>query len=415
MTIFNGERLTKLFPALSHRNFRYFWSGQCISLLGTWMQRTAQQWLVYSLTKSALLLGILGVAQFGPVLLFSLFAGTLIDRYPKKKVLVFTQTFLMLQALALAALVWSGHVRYWHVLVLAGVLGLMNTLDMPARQSLVIDLVEKENLTNGIALNSAIVNLARIVGPALSAVLMVRFGAAFCFFLNGVSFIPVIIGLLLINVRTVTRRHKPEKMLQATLDGLKYIRSNPVILSAVLAMLAVGTFAMNWDVLIPVFADQVLHRGAHGYGFLLSASGVGSLLSALFVATRVRNNPSRKLLYFSGLLVSLAMVSAYFVHQFGLSIALLLVVGLFNMLFITLVNSTIQLSVDNSFRGRVMGVYSLAFAGTTPIGNLFAGSIAQRYGSSTGFLMCGLTSGVLIAASMVWMYYQAKIPRHSAI
>lgn len=407
-SIMTGQ-FTKAFPALSHKNFRYFWTGQCISVVGTWMQRTAQQWLVYTLTKSALLLGILGVAQFGPMLLFSLFAGTVIDRYPKKKVLIFTQTALMIQALALAALVWSGHVRYWHVLVLAAFLGLMNTLDMPARQSFIINLVERKDLTNGIALNSAIVNMARIVGPAVSAILMVKFGAAFCFLFNGVSFIPVIIGLLLIKVQAADRKKAHDKILNATLDGLKYIKSNPVILGAVLAMLAVGTFAMNWDVIIPVFADKVLHRGANGYGFLLSASGFGSLVSALFVAARLRSNPSRKLLYASGLLVSLSMVFAYFVHRFGMAVIIIILIGFFNMLFMTLVNSTIQLSVEDSYRGRVMSVYSLAFAGSTPIGNLFAGSITQRFGPGAGFLMCGATAGFFILVLMLWILAKERL------
>lgn len=385
------------FPALSYKNYRYFWLGQCISLMGTWMQRTAQQWLVYSLTKSALLLGILGVAQFGPMLLFSLFAGVMIDRYSKKIVLIFTQTVLMLQALALAALVWSGHVRYWNVLVLAALLGFTNTLDMPARQSFVVNLVEKKHLTNGIALNSTVMNMARIVGPALSAVLMVRFGAGLCFFINGISFIPVIFGLSMITVQVPEVKQKQDKILTATLDGLKYIRSSPAIFFPMLAVLAVGIFAMNYDVIVPVFSDRVLHQGVSGYGFLLSASGFGSMAGALVVA--VRNNPSRKLLYSSGLMLAVSMAAAFFVHSYKISIADITLIGFFSLLFISSVNSIIQLNVDDKFRGRVMSVYSLSLMGTTPLGNFFAGLITERYGPGVGFLVCGVVTGVLIACS----------------
>ena len=187
--------LKRTFPALKYRNFRYFWFGQCISLIGTWMQITAQQWLVYTMTKSALLLGLLGVVQFGPIMCLSLFAGVFVDRYNKKLILIFTQISSMIQALALAILVWSGHIVYWEVLVLAALLGLANTLDMPARQSFMPDLVEKKDLRSAIGLNMAVFNSARIIGPGLSALLMARFSAGLLFFLNGISFIPVIFFL----------------------------------------------------------------------------------------------------------------------------------------------------------------------------------------------------------------------------
>ncbi|HEX3032795.1 MAG TPA: MFS transporter [Bacillota bacterium] len=394
---------TKVFPALSSKNFRYFWYGQCISLMGTWMQRTAQQWLVYSLTKSPLLLGFLGVAQFGPMLLFSLAAGVIIDRYPKRRMLVFTQAFLMLQALVLAALVLSGQVRYWHVLVLATVLGLMNTLDMPARQAFVIELVDRNHLTNGIALNSAIVNFARIAGPALAGMLIVSYSAGICFLVNGLSFLPVILGLSLIRVQPTRGGGVQGRVMSGIAEGLRYLGSRPKLLSPILALLIVGTFAMNMDVLIPVFADRVLHQGAHGYGFLLSASGFGALISAIFVAMKVKNNPSLRMLFTSGLIVAIVMVMANFVSSYSLAILLVAVLGFFNMLFMTLVNSTIQLNVDNAHRGRVMSVYTLAFGGTTPIGNLLAGSIVQQYGPGIGFLACGVITGLLLLLLTLWV------------
>ena len=247
------ERFNNAFPALANPNFRYFWFGQSISFLGTWMQRAAQQWLVYTLTKSALLLGFLGVAQFAPVLLFSLFAGAFIDRYPKKKIIYITQTALLTQALILSALVWTGHIRYWQVLVLATIMGFANTMDIPARQSIIIELVGKKNLTNAIALNSAIVNLARIAGPALSALLMANFGASFCFLFNGISFIPAIIGLYMTNPMTNhIGNKKQEAFFTSIIEGLKYILAKPVLLAAITSMLAVGTFALNMELIFPM-------------------------------------------------------------------------------------------------------------------------------------------------------------------
>lgn len=391
-------RLTDTFPSLSHKNFRYFWFGQCISLIGTWMQRTAQQWLVYTITKSAFLLGILGVGQFGPMLLFSLFAGVLADKYPKKRTLIFTQTALMIQALILAALVWSGHVRYWQVLLLATIMGLVNTLDMPTRQSFIIELVGKKDLTNAIALNSSIVNLARIAGPALSALLMARYGTAFCFLLNGLSFIPVIIGLYIIKPQATSIPPKIKNMAVSIIDGLKYIKVRPVLFNAVLAMLVVGTFAMNNDVIIPVFADKILHSGIHGYGFLLAAAGLGSLIGALLVATKVRSNPSRKVMIMSALMISIFLMIPVFIHTYLPAVLIIAVIGFFNIVFMTTVNTTLQLNSSNEYRGRTMSVYTLAFAGTTPIGNFFAGSITEKFGPDLGFFLCGAVTGVLILA-----------------
>ncbi|AFM40598.1 arabinose efflux permease family protein [Desulfosporosinus acidiphilus SJ4] len=396
------NKLTRTFPAFSHKNFRYFWSGQCISLMGTWMQTTAQQWLVYTITKSAFLLGLLGVAQFGPMLVFSLFAGVLADKFPKKAILIFTQSALMVQAFILAGLVLSEHVQYWQVLVLAAALGLVNTLDMPTRQAFMVELVGREDLTNAIALNSTIVNLARIIGPTLAALLMSGVGAGICFLLNALSFIPVIIGLSLIQAQPIRQSKKAEKnMLKSVVAGLRYIYKMPVLAYAVLAVLAVGTFIMNTNVLFPVFADQVLHEGVNGYGFLLSAMGFGSLIGAMLVATKARRNPSRRVMFISSLLLSAIMVSIFFIRSSYPAMLLVAALGLFNIIFMNTVNSTLQLNSTDEYRGRVMSVYSLALGGTTPIGNLFAGGFTEKYGPSVGFLMCGIATGIILAAIII--------------
>ena len=382
---------------MANPSFRYFWFGQCISFLGTWMQRAAQQWLVYTLTKSAFLLWILGVAQFAPVLLFSLFAGVFVDRYPKKKIIFLAQTALMIQAFILAALVWTGHIKYWQVLVLATIMGFANTLDMPARQSFIIELVGKKDLTNAIALNSAIVNLARIAGPALSAFLMINFGASFCFFFNSISFIPAMIGLYMTRPLTNNASHKKrENIFTSIIEGLKYILAKPVLLSAVSTMLAAGTFAMNMEVIFPVFADRALHKGVHGYGFLLSANGLGSLVGSFWLAAKSKTGPSLRVLFSSALMLSLFLIIINFTRIYSLALIVSAIIGFYSIIFMMTVNSTIQLNSSSEYRGRTMSVYTLAFAGTTPLGNLFAGSITEKYGPGIGFLMCGAVTGILV-------------------
>lgn len=401
-------RLSRTFPALTHKNFRYFWIGQCISLIGIWLQTTAQQWLVYTITQSAFLLGILGVAQFGPMLIFSLFAGVLADRYPKKSIILFTQTALMIQSFLMAALIWTGHLYYWQILILAAILGLANTLDMPARQSFFIELVGKEDLTNAIALNSSIVNLARIIGPATAALLMASVGAGFCFFLNGISFIPVLIILTLIRPQPMKIVNSKDNMIKSIIDGLKYIIKKPVLTCAILSLLAVGIFTMNSNVLLPVFTVQVLLQGVNGYGFLLSVMGIGSLGGALLVASKVRKEPKQKTMFTCSLLISGLMIVVFFIQSFLLAAVTFALIGFFTIVFLNIVNSTLQLNSSNDYRGRTMSVYILAFVGTTPIGNLFAGSLTQKFGPSVSFLICGVITAIMILALICWTQFKRK-------
>ena len=398
------ENLANSFSALKHQNFRYFWFGQCISLLGTWMQRTAQLWLVYSITKSPFLLGILGVFQFGPMLFFSIFAGPLVDRFPKRKLLIITQSILMIQAFILAFLVWTKHVQYWHILVLATIMGFVNTLDMPTRQSFIIEMVGKEDLMSGVALNSAIVNLAKIIGPAISGVAIASLGTASSFFLNGISFVAVLSGLFLIKTTEVTIRRKSNSVLSDTFEGLRYIITSPVLLRAILVMLAVGTFAMNSDVIIPVFAKEVVHKGASGYGYLLSAMGIGSLIGAILVSVRSKKVAGGKLLFISAILECLLYIILGFVQDYWLSIVFLLILGFFSVVFMTTANSTVQLNSSSEYRGRAMSVYTLAFAGTTPIGNFFAGTVTEKLGAGAGFFACGFVTIICIAGIVLWIW-----------
>ena len=389
------------FPALTHRNFRYFWSGQCLSLLGTWMQKTAQQWLVYDMTKSPLLLGLLGVAQFGPVLLFSLYAGAVIDRYPKKKILFLTQATLMLQAFIFALLVITNSAEYWHILLLATIMGFANTLDMPARQSYVIELVGKRDLMSGIALNSAIVNLAKIIGPALAGIVITLLGTAACFMVNGFSFIAVLIGLFFIHTEYIPARPKDVRILDDVREGIRYIAANKILLSSIFAMAAIGTFAMNSDVMIPVFAGEVLHMQVSGYSVMLTAMGIGSFVAALVVSSKAKQGPSRKLLFGSAIVVCVFYMLLGLVHNFYLTLIILVIIGFFSVNFLTTANSTIQLNSDDSHRGRVMSVYSLVFMGSTPIGNLFAGGVSEKWGANAGFFACGFVALLFLVIILI--------------
>lgn len=386
----------KLYPALSYRDFRYFWCGQWISLIGTWMQYTAQQWIVYSLTKSALLLGILGIAQFGPVMIFSLFAGVIIDRYPKKRVLLVTQSVLTLQAILFAILVWTDNLNYWFILILATILGFANTFDQPARQSFIGELVAKKDLRNAISLNSTIVNIARLVGPALAAIMLNKYGAGLLFFINGISFIPVLFGIYLIKEKPIITVKQQEKISVELLEGLRYIKNSPIILSTISAMLIIGTFVMNLNVIAPLYVGDVIKEGINGYGAILSANGVGSLIGALLVATLGKGNVGLKTIFTSGIAVSALLALLSFIKDFHLAMILFGVLGFFNIMFITNSNSLIQINTEEKLRGRVMSVYNFAFLGSTPVGNLIAGVAIEKFSAETGILLCGIIALILL-------------------
>lgn len=381
------------FHALTHKNFRYFWFGQCVSLIGTWMQNVGQSWLVYTLTDSPLLLGLVGTIQFLPVTIFSLFAGVVVDKYPKKKILLLTQSISMILAFILSILVFTNKVQYWHIIILAFILGLNNTLDMPTRQSFVIEVVGKNDLMNAIALNSAIFNLARILGPSIGAVLMAKVGAGWCFFFNGLSFLAVIFGLIKIKPTPFVRAiRKNSKVIEEIKDGLSYILSTPILLKTVLMVTVMGIFAFNYNVILPVFTKSVLHQKEETYGLLMSALGFGSLIGALTVSLRSKSGPKAKVLFWSSIIISLLLIATGSTRTQYLSALSLVVTGIFNIYFSTTANSTLQINSIDEYRGRVMSVYTLVFTGTTPLGNLFTGGTADKLGASSSFILSGIIS-----------------------
>lgn len=399
------KRLNNPFSALKHKNFRYYWFGMCVSLVGTWMQNIAQPWLVYTLTKSALLLSIVGALQFTPVLLFSLFAGAVIDRLSKKHIIVFTQSASLVITLALAILVWTGRVQYWHILISATALGLVNTLDMPARQSFIIELVGKNDLMNAIALNSAVFNGARVIGPAVAGLLMGYVGIAPCFLINSVSFAAVLISLFFIHPSPPPQgESKDTHIITNIKEGLHYIGQNPVLINTILLIAILGTFAMNFSVLVPVFAKEVLNQNETGFGFLMSSMGVGSFIGAMTVAAISKNGLPKKIFRILPGVIAVSLLLTGITRVYWLTALGLAFTGLFFISFTSMANSTLQLNANNEYRGRVMSVYSLVFAGSTPIGNLYAGAITHAFGARMGFLAC---SGMVIILLIVLYSYKS--------
>lgn len=402
------SKLKKAFPALSVRNYRYFWTGQLVSVMGTWMQSAAQSWLVLTLTDSPFLLGLIGVVQFTPVLLLSLFAGVYIDRFPKKTILLFTQTTSMILAFILALLVFTGRVEYWHILLLSLGLGIVKTIDIPARQSFMIELVGKNVLLNAIALNSTAFNLARIAGPAMAGFLMALVGAGWCFLLNGMSFIAVIFGLIQIKVAPVIRKSDRKNILPDIKEGLKYVFKNKILLSATLILGVYSTFGMNYGVLIPVFSRNHLGTGATGYGFLMSCLGIGAFTGALLVAVSSSGGAKLKRLYFVPLIVSALFITTGFSNSYWFSAILITLIGFTNIFFTTTANTTMQVNSSNEFRGRVMSIYSLVFAGSTPLGNAFVGAVSDRLGAAMAFIISGMVTLTLVLGILLITFKNRK-------
>jgi len=393
------HRVGNPFAALRHREFRIYWFGMCVSLIGTWMQNIAQPWLAYSLTDSPFLLSLVGALQFTPMLLFSLFAGTWVDRFPKKAILQFTQSASLLITLAFAILNTLGVIRYWHILVLATLLGVVNTLDMPTRQSFVIELVGREDLMNAIALNSTIFNLARIIGPAIAGLVMTAWGVTMCFYVNSFSFAAVLLSLFLIhppNVR-IPVKSTEKGVLKQIADGLRYVRKTPVLLETILMTAVVGTFAMNAGVLVPVFVKEVLQGKEAGFSLLMSLMGIGSFTGALTMASFSKSGPKKAVLMILPLVIALCLALAGMTNYLPLTGFCLAILGFGVVLFSSTANTTVQIHTDDAYRGRVMSLYTLVFGGLLPVGNLYAGAITNHFGARIGFFACSGMIAVLYA------------------
>jgi MFS family permease len=367
--------------ALKHRNFQLFFGGQLISLIGTWMQSVAQSWLVYRLTKSSLLLGFVGFASQFPVFLASPLGGMVADRYNRQRVIIGTQVASMTLALVLAVLTLANRITISEIFVLAVLLGIVNAFDIPGRQSFLVEMVGKGDLINAIALNSSMFNGARIVGPAIAGILVARIGEGWCFFANGVSYIAVIIGLFM--MRVPQRAQVPGgPALAHVIEGFRFVAHTVPIRAILLLLGLVSLVAMPYTVLMPIFADRILHGGARGLGILMGATGVGALLGAITLAARtgVRGLGRWVTLACAGFAVTLIAFSSS--RNFWLSTALLVPVGFCMMLQMSSSNTLIQSMVPDHLRGRVMSVYSMMFMGMAPFGALLGGALADRVGAS---------------------------------
>jgi len=395
--------------AFRHRNYRLFFIGQLVSLVGTWMQSVAQAWLVLQLTHDPLVLGLTTALNFLPVLILGLFGGIIADVLPKRRTLMGTQTVQMMLAFVLFGLVVTGTVQVWHIFVLATLLGITNAVDMPTRQAFTVEMVGRGDVANAVALNSAIFNGARIVGPAIAGLTIGFFGGnvAVAFLINGFSFLAVIIAYAAmrqedLHAPPVMPRPKNVGEVRSQLaEGLRYVRRTDIVLLATVTVGLVSTFGMNFGVTIPALADEVLHTDATGYGFLMTATGIGSLVAALGIAFSGRSRPLLIPLGAIVLAVGLALAAVF--HPFALTILAMVLVGLGAIAMAATANTTIQLSVPDELRGRVISVYTTVFVGSTPLGGLLMGWIASAYGVPASLAVAGIGSLVSGLLALWWL------------
>ena len=395
-----ATRVPHTFRALRHRNFRLFITGQIVSLVGTWMQNVAQSWLVYRLTHSELLLGTTWFCSQIAVFALGPLGGIAADRYPRRRVVVITQTLSMLQAFALAVLTLSGAIRVWHVLALGVLLGVINAFDMPGRQALVVEMTSQQDLINAISLNSAVFNAARVIGPAIAGLLVSVVGEGTCFLINGLSFLAVIVSLLAMRLPRFEPR-PPAPVLRHLIDGFRYAASHHAV-RRVLALMAAATLAgMPALVLMPFFADDIFHRGSKGLGYLMGAMGIGAVTGTLVLARRTRSAGLGRVMVVSGLTTGVAYLCFAFSQSFYFSLAIMPVIGYSVMRQMASANTTIQTSIPDEYRGRIMALYAMTVVGLGPFGSLIAGALASRFTARIA-LACGGVLALLAASIFGW-------------
>jgi MFS family permease len=396
------------FRALRHRNYQLFFAGQLISLVGTWMDQVAESWLVYRLTGSALLLGTVAFASQIPVFLLAPIGGAVADRADRRRILVGTQSSMMLLTFILAWLTLSHRVQIWHIVTLAALTGVVNSLDLPARQAFVVDMVSRGDLVNAIALNSSMFNGARVIGPALAGIIVAAIGEGWCFFGNGISFIAVIVGLLL--MRMERPRHSIEgSPLENIVEGFRFVATTGPIRALMLLLSLVSFTAMPYAVLMPVFADQILHGGPKALGFLMGCSGVGALCGALVLAMRKTVHGLGTWVAISCAGFGIALLLFSFSRTMWLSAAMLVPAGFCMMIQMASSNTLIQSMVPDRLRGRVMSVYAMTFMGMAPFGSLLAGSLAHKLGAPWTVAMGGI---IAVAGAFV---FGLRLPIHRPV
>ena len=387
-------RVAKTFSSLQHRNFQLWFGGQLISVIGTWMQIIAQGWLIYELTHSELYLGLVSFTAAIPLLIVSPWGGVISDRVPKRTLIIITQSIAMLLAFILSALTLTGVIQPWHILVMSAILGVVNAFDAPARQSFVVDMVGKEDMTNAIAINSMMFNGARVAGPALGGLLLSVLGAPWCFFLNGVSFLAVIAGLAAMRLPPHKIQRTNQRVWDQYVAGVRYSMGKKEILALITLAYVFSIFGLSYSALLPAFVDKSLHSDAAGFGAINALVGVGAFTGALVVA-RYGNSGHRGLIMLASNLIYPIILGIFaFNTQFGLALVLSFGLGLGFMLLLNTVNSLLQIHVSDEMRGRVMSLYTLSFFAFSPLGSLATGAIAES-------VPMNLTIGVSAALTFV--------------
>jgi len=393
------------FTALKYPNFRLWFWGQMFSLMGTWMQTTAQGYLIFELTKSPVLLGVVGFAAGVPFWLFNFIGGGLTDRVPRRTILVITQSSMMLLAFLLGGLVFSGLVQPWHVVVLAFCNGIANSFDAPARMAFLPEMVEnREDYSNAIALNSTFVNLAAVIGPAAAGLIYAWVGPAWCFVINGLSFIAVIIALLLMKLKPFAARHQNTSMLKHLKEGFRYVVHHPAIRILIIMVMFTSVFGHSYITLLPAWAVNILGGDSRLNGLMQSFRGAGALVAALMVASMGRIKFKGRLLTLGSLVFPLVVIAWAFIRAIPFSLLVLAISGWGFMLLLNMANTLVQVNVPDELRGRVMGIYTFAFFGMMPIGSLLGGTLAQWLGEPTSVVIGGTVS-LLMA---IWVYFSFR-------
>jgi len=396
---------SRAFAALRHRDFRLFWAGLTLSLVGGWMQQVAAPWLVYRLTDSALALGLVAFVAVVPAAPLSLIAGPLLDRLPRRPVLIACQVGLLLPPLSIAVLIWTGHIQVWHVVAAEVVRGVVSTFDQPAKQVAIVDMTGKEDAASAVALWMAAINVAKVVGPAIAGVVVAAVGEGLCFFLNGLSFLAVIGALLAIRLPGAARTERPRSLAGSLADGVRYLTGERLLLAVAVLPLLAGFFVRPFQTLLPVFADDVLAAGARGLGFLNAAAGAGALLGALGAGS-VRRGRQWLVAVVVALLLPAATAGFAFSRSFPWACALLVVTGGLLVSVETLAGSLLLTGVRDEFRGRVMSLFSAAAMGLPRVGGLGAGWLAGVLGAPLA-LSLGALAALVCTGPVAWIIVAA--------
>jgi MFS family permease len=405
-----STRVPKTFRALQHRNFQLYFAGQLISVAGTWMQVVAQAWLVYQLTHSELMLGIVGFAAAIPSLLVSPWGGVVVDRVNKRNLIVVTQASSMVLAFILAALTFTGLIQVWEIVLLAGLTGIINAFDGPARQAFVVEMVGREDLPNAIAINSMMFNSARIIGPALGGILLATVGTAWCFFINGLSFLAVIGCLLLMRLTPRTQVLEIGSPWNDLKRGLHYVLLHREIFALLTLALIFSVFGISYNTILPAFIDQVLHAGATGYGVLNAFIGVGAVIGAFIMARYGDRGRRGRWLVTMDLVFPFILLLFAFNTTFILALGLAVGLGVGFMLVFTCINTLLQTNVDDQMRGRVMGLYTLTFFGFAPFGNLVIGTLSEQWGMSIIIALSAACAFIFAAIVILLVPQLRKMP-----